>query len=108
MTEEIKNTNYILHSLQAKVDQLEVVNKELEEKLFKQDENIEQLLAKVNFEKCGTVTFPVVNQEQEQEQLLLEKDDLETNKEDQNKLTTDKSIHNLPLVRILGKFCGCR
>ncbi len=97
----------ILHSLQTKVDRLEILNKELEEKLLKQNENIERLLsANLNFNKQ---IVPVENQEQEQ--FLHQSDDLEqvsfnhessTKKEEANKITNDKSIHSLPLVNILG------
>ena len=109
MATEINNTTTILHSLQTKVDQLELVNKELEKKLLKQDENIERLLANFNFQKSDAIV-PAVKQEEEQ--LLQEKEDpeqalfshsSEANKEDKNKLTIEKSIHNLPFVNILGK-----
>lgn len=74
MIEEINNINAIIHSLQIKVDRLEIANKELETKLL------------------GNVA-PVVNPEQQQLLLSSEKDEL----------TVEKSIHNLRIVNILGK-----
>ncbi|CAF0940425.1 unnamed protein product [Adineta steineri] len=109
MTEEINNNNIqtILYSLQAKVDRLENVNKELEEKLLQQDKSIDQLLTNVNLQKSN---FAPSTSRQEEEHLLLDKeDDVEqvshsskTSKDNKKKLTVDRSIHNLPLVNILG------
>lgn len=94
MAEEMNNITTVLHLLQNKVDRLEIVNKELEEKLRKQNANTERLLTNFNLEKSNTI-IPAENQEQEE--LLLEE-------EDKNKLTVEKSIPNLPLVNIMGKF----
>ncbi|CAF1313855.1 unnamed protein product [Adineta steineri] len=108
MTEEINNNiQTILYSLQAKVDRLENVNKELEEKLIQQDKSIDQLLTNVNLQKSNSATS---TSRQEEEHLLLDKeDDVEqvsysskTSKDNTKKLTVDRSIHNLPLVNILG------
>jgi predicted RNase H-like nuclease (RuvC/YqgF family) len=104
MSEEINNITTILHSLQNKVDRLETVNKELEEKLLQQNETIGRLVTKRN-------NISLANQDQEQVS-LLEKDDLEkssfnhqlqVDKEDTDKITIEKSIHSLPLVNILGR-----
>jgi hypothetical protein len=65
MSEEINSTTTVLNSLQTKVERLEVVNKELAEKLLKQNESIERMLTNINSEKSNAIV-PVKNQEQEQ------------------------------------------
>ncbi|CAF0940443.1 unnamed protein product [Adineta steineri] len=108
MSEEINNNiQTILHSLQAKVDRLENVNKELEEKLLQQDKSIDQLLTNVNLQKSNSA--PSTSRQEEEHLLLDKEDDVEqvshsskTSKDNKKKLTVDRSIHNLPLVNILG------
>lgn len=110
MTEEINNITAILHTLQNKVDRLEIANRELEEKLHRQNETNERLLTNLHFQNSNAIV-PITDQEQEE--LLLQKDDSEkisfshkseSNTNNNKDLTIEKSIHNLPLFNILGKF----
>ena len=97
MTDEI-NTATTLHHLQAKFDRLETVSKELEEKLSKQNENMERLLMNLKLHNANAIV-PIDESQEEGED--PEQSSLNQSSTKKN-LTIEKSIHKLPLVHMLG------
>lgn len=93
MAEETNTNTTNLYSLQTRIDRLEVVIRDLEHKLLIQNECIERLLRDFNPPKANTM---VSLANEENQQLLPVKD------QSADKLTADASIHNLPLLNILG------
>ena len=106
MVEETNDNASILCSLQTRINRLEIVNKDLEHKLFIQNECIERLLRDFSSPKTNTM---VCLANEENQQLLPMKEDpahilfnQNLEKTDEDKLTVDTSIHNLPILNILG------